>query len=208
MRFFLLLAWRNLWRNKRRTLLAVTSVFFAVFLTLLFSAVNYGQDDDTMRVSVSMSTGYLQVQGRGYWDERSLDHSIELPQRLLANLGAIPAVTTTVPRLETVALVSRGQETRIAPVIGIVPGSESDMTGVRRLVVSGSYLSDSSRGVLIAEGLAELVSKSDRERDEMGESALTLVQRSFSWDTIVQNMYSVYLWLLKKDRIPDCVHII
>ena len=60
----------------------------------------------------------------------------------------------------------------------------------------------------IAEGLEELVSKSDRERDEMGESALTLVQRSFSWDTIVQNMYSVYLWLLKKDRIPDCVHII
>lgn len=60
----------------------------------------------------------------------------------------------------------------------------------------------------IAEGLQELVSKSDRERDEMGESALTLVQRSFSWDTIVQNMYSVYLWLLKKDRIPDCVHII
>lgn len=58
----------------------------------------------------------------------------------------------------------------------------------------------------IAAGLEELVSKSDRERDEMGKSAVTLVQRSFSWDKIVLNMYSVYLWLLKKDRIPDCVY--
>lgn len=58
----------------------------------------------------------------------------------------------------------------------------------------------------IVTGLEELLSKSDRERDEMGEAAVKLVQRSFAWDKIVEDMYSVYLWLLKKDRIPACVY--
>ena len=46
MSYYLLFAWRNLWRNKRRTLLAVSSVFCAVVLTLFLASLNYGQDDD------------------------------------------------------------------------------------------------------------------------------------------------------------------
>jgi len=154
MKYYFLFAWRNLWRNKRRTLLATSSIFFAVTLTLLLAALNYGQDDDTMRMSVSLSTGYLQVQGNGYWEERSFDQSFELTDSLQLTLLRHPHITTVNPRIESVALVSRGAETRISPVIGIDPETEHAMTGLKKRVVRGTYLADTSRGILIAEGLA------------------------------------------------------
>ena len=155
MKYYLLFAWRNLWRNKRRTVLATASVFFAVLLTVLFSALNFGQDDDTMRMSVSLSTGYLQVQEKGYWDEPSLEKSFEMHDDLLTLLRHHKQITIANPRIESVALVSYGTETRISPVIGIDPETENEMTGLKKRVVKGSYLTDSSRGILIAEGLAD-----------------------------------------------------
>ena len=155
MKFYLLFAWRNLWRNKRRTFLATSSIFFAVLLTVLFAALNYGQDDDTMRMSVSLSTGYLQVQEEGYWDEQSLEKSFELHDTLLAMLRSHAHITIANPRIESVALVSYGTETRISPVIGIDPEMENRMTGLQKRIVRGAYLTKTSSGILIGEGLAE-----------------------------------------------------
>jgi ABC-type lipoprotein release transport system permease subunit len=64
-------------------------------------------------------------------------------------------ITTINPRIESVALVSHEIETRISPVTGIDPESEDAMSGLRKKVVKGMYLTDSSQGILIAEGLAE-----------------------------------------------------
>ncbi|MFA6541083.1 MAG: FtsX-like permease family protein [Bacteroidota bacterium] len=155
MKYYFLFSWRNLWRNKRRTLLATSSIFFAVLLTVLFAALNYGQDDDTMRMSVSLSTGYLQIQEKGYWDERSLEKSFEVRDGVLGMVRSFPRITLANPRIESVALVSYGTETRISPVIGIDPETENRMTGLKKRIVKGSYLNDSSQGILIAEGLAD-----------------------------------------------------
>lgn len=58
----------------------------------------------------------------------------------------------------------------------------------------------------IAAGLKTLMSGSDAQRDGMGELGMKLVQASFAWRPIVEKIYSVYQWILKKDRIPDCVY--
>ncbi|HAP34916.1 MAG TPA: hypothetical protein DCQ28_02855 [Bacteroidetes bacterium] len=84
MKFYLLFAWRNLWRNKRRTILATSSVFFAMLLALLFRSLQSGQHEYMIQMSVSMYTGYLQIQGIGYWEERSFDKSLEMTDSLLA----------------------------------------------------------------------------------------------------------------------------
>ncbi|MEW5799224.1 MAG: FtsX-like permease family protein [Bacteroidota bacterium] len=155
MKYYLTFAWRNLWRNKKRTLLSTTSVLFAVFFATAFRSTQSGQHDYFIQMSVSTYTGYLQVQGKGYWDERSFDFSIEQNDALISLLAHTPHVTLINPRLESVALISHELETRISPVIGIDPDSENEMSGLRKRLVEGSYLTDSSRGVMIAEGLAE-----------------------------------------------------
>ncbi|MCH8034115.1 MAG: ABC transporter permease, partial [Bacteroidetes bacterium] len=61
MKTYFLLAWRNLWRNKRRTLIASASIFFAVIFALLMRSMQEGSYDYMVDASVSMYTGYIQV---------------------------------------------------------------------------------------------------------------------------------------------------
>ena len=102
-----------------------------------------------------MYTGYLQVQGKGYWDERSFDESLITTPDLMTMLKNDRRIVTVNPRLESVVLISHLLETRITPIVGIVPEEENAMSGLQKKLVQGSYLSDASQGILIAEGLAE-----------------------------------------------------
>jgi len=73
MNTYIKLAWRNLWRNKKRTLIAAASVFFAVILALLMRSMQKGYYDYMIDASVRMCTGYIQSHGKDYWEKRSLD---------------------------------------------------------------------------------------------------------------------------------------
>ncbi len=154
---YLKLAWRNLWRNKKRTIIAASSVFFAVLLALIMRSMQKGSYNFMIDSSVRFSTGYVQVHGKGYWDKRSLDKSMELDKRIVSEINNIPEVTLVVPRLETYTLVSHGNATKVSPIIGIKPGKEISMMKLKEKLVAGKYLTDSSRGIMIGQGLAELL---------------------------------------------------
>jgi ABC-type lipoprotein release transport system permease subunit len=150
-----LLSWRNLWRNKKRTVIAASSVFFAVLLAVLMRSGQDGSYAYMIDSAARLFTGHLQVQGQGYWENRSLDRSILLNGQEAAALGRVPHVTVWTPRLEAFALVSHRTRTKVGQVVGIDPTSENTMTGLRSRVVEGTYLSAGSHSVLVAEGLAE-----------------------------------------------------
>jgi lipoprotein-releasing system permease protein len=154
---YLRLAWRNLWRNKKRTIIAASSVFFAVILALAMRSMQKGTYDFMIDSSVRISTGYIQVHDQGYWEKRSLDKSMVLDKNINRELEKLPDITRVVPRLETYTLVSYGNATKVSPIIGINPGLERNMLKLQEKLVAGKYLSDSSRGILIGEGLAKLI---------------------------------------------------
>lgn len=154
---YLKLAWRNLWRNKKRTLIAAASVFFAVILALLMRSMQTGYYDYMIEASVKMYTGYIQVHGKDYWEKRSLDESMTVDADLLEKLKNTLGVTLTVPRFETFSLISHRNKTKVAQITGINPQLENQLTDLRNKIVSGKYLDDSSKGIILAEGLAEIL---------------------------------------------------
>ena len=89
MKTYITLAWRNLWRNKRRTLIAAASVFFAVILALLMRSMQTGYYDYMIDSSVRMYTGYIQVQGKDYWEKRSFEESMILDSEKIAKINKI-----------------------------------------------------------------------------------------------------------------------
>ncbi len=155
MKFYFRFAWRNLWRNKRRTLIATSSIFFAVVMALIMRSMQFGSYEYMIKNTVSLYTGYLQLQGKEYWENRSFDESFEVHNSLLPLLQSQPHIALVNPRLETVALLSHHLETRVSPVVGIDPQQENRMTNLQSRIVKGTYLTDSSQGILMAEGLAE-----------------------------------------------------
>jgi putative ABC transport system permease protein len=155
MRMYLTLAWRNIWRNKRRSLISISSVLLAVVLALLTRSFQYGFYDRSINNVVSFYTGYIQIHARGFWDTQSLDDSLGDPDSLVAEVETIPHVTVVTPRLSTLALVSADSVTDVGTVVGIEPESENRMTGLARKLVSGRFLASDDDGILLAEGLAE-----------------------------------------------------
>lgn len=157
MKTYLVLAWRNLWRNKKRTLIAAASVFFAVLLSLIMRSMQTGSYDYMIDASVRMYTGYIQVHGKDYWEKRSLDESMKIDEQIFSKLKNIEGVKLTVPRFETFSLISHINKTKVAQVTGINPLLEDQLTDLKKKIVAGNYLDDSSKGIILAQGLADIL---------------------------------------------------
>jgi ABC-type lipoprotein release transport system permease subunit len=98
------MAWRNLWRNRRRTLITVASVFFAVFFALIMRSMQLGTYDHMFRNAIESYTGYLQIQHEDFWDDRSVDNIFEFTPELDGEILNDKNVIATIPRFESFAL--------------------------------------------------------------------------------------------------------
>lgn len=151
---FVMLAWRNLWRNRSRTLITMASVWCAVLLSALTQSLQRGAFELMVANVVSFYTGYLQVQQSGYWDEQTLEYTLPYTDTLRATILQHPGVAALAPRIQVFALASTGEKTKGCLVAGIEPEAEDRVTRLRRKITAGQYLTDSMPAVLAADGLA------------------------------------------------------
>jgi len=106
---------------------------------------------------VRMYTGYLQIHSKGYWEERSLEKSIQVEESQLQKIGKINHVSLVVPRLENFMLVSSEEITKVASIFSILPEIEDSLSKLKSKVVTGRYLNSDDEGILISEGLAKML---------------------------------------------------
>lgn len=129
------LAWRNLWRNKRRTLITAASVFFAVFLALLMRSFQLGTYEKMYKDVIESYSGYLQLQDVDYMDESSLDNGFIIDPGVVSRIEADPNVTAVIPKLESFALAAAGSRTQGVIVIGMDPDKEVKGLNIRNRLV-------------------------------------------------------------------------
>ncbi len=149
------LAWRNMWRSRRRTLITISSIFFAMVFAILMRVIIIGMFDKMIADTVSMSSGYIQIHHSGYWDNKSVDSTFEENSKLTTILKNEKGITSWAPRLETFALASTGERTKGMLVTGINPEKENTVSKLSQKLIAGKYLQDSDRSIILAEGLAE-----------------------------------------------------
>lgn len=148
------LAWRNIWRNKRRTLITTGSIVFAVLLAILLNSLKEGILIKMQENVVSFYSGAVQIHQNGYWDEQSLDNSMPLDDSLVATLMEHEEIHGVIARLESFALGASENYTKGCLVVGVQPELEPTITALDQKVSEGRYLSNGDQGVLVAEGLA------------------------------------------------------
>jgi putative ABC transport system permease protein len=129
------IAWRNLWRNKRRTLITVASVFFAVFFALLMRSLQLGSYDHIFRNVIESYTGYIQVQNEDFKYNSTVDNSFALTPELKQLLINNKNVKDLIPRFESFALASSGPLTKGVLVMGIDPEKEVRLSNVQNRLV-------------------------------------------------------------------------
>ena len=148
------LAWRNIWRNKRRTLLTAASIFLAIFLALLVRSMQTGMFDRLIDISIRSYTGHIQIHKNGYWDDKDINNSMEISDSLMKVITSTKNIDKAVPRLEYFALASYGKQTKGAMLTGTDPVKENALTNLSAKIIKGRYLDSSGKGIVVAEGLA------------------------------------------------------
>lgn len=149
------LAWRNIWRNKRRTLITAAMIFMAVILATLMQSVQRGVYDRNIDNLVSYSTGYIQVNADGHHEDMTLETSVEYSPELVEQIKSVEGVRDVLPKIENVGLSATEKTSKETLVFAIDPQKESDATGLHNKVKEGTYLTADSDGVLIGMGLAK-----------------------------------------------------
>ena len=145
---FLLVAWRNLWRNPRRTWLTAGGMAFSMLLIMLFMSVQAGMYNDLRDLSARMDSGHAQVQHPRYLDDARLRYTVQGVTELTRRLAELPGVVAATPRAESFALVSAdqgdGEERSFgAIVVGVDPGGEQGVSLLPGSLVDGTYLAGS-----------------------------------------------------------------
>jgi ABC-type lipoprotein release transport system permease subunit len=121
---YLRLAWRNIWRNKRRTLITVSSVMFAVVFALFIESLERGAHDMMIDNMTRFHTGYIQIQDYRFEDEPSLDNAFYYDDDFSERITSTGSIEFTIPRIETFMLAAGREITRGAYVLGIDPERE------------------------------------------------------------------------------------
>lgn len=158
MKIILKLAWRNIWRNRRRTLITISSILFAVLLAIIFYSMEKGTYEQMIDSMVRYSTGYIQIQDVMYEEEPSIDHSLHYDESLQAMLARHEEqIGFYVPRLQNFALVATENVSRASMVVGIDPIMENKLNDLSDNMVEGKFLETGSEGILVAKGLAGIL---------------------------------------------------
>ena len=148
------IAWRNIWRNRRRALITMASVFFAAFFSILMISFQggafYKMIDNTLRTQA----GHIQIHAQGYWEEKVTDNFMFVDSATLLRLEHIPNIQNVSPRLETFALASSESNSKGIAIVGISPQKEAEKSNLPSRMRKGAYLSENDDGILIGEGVA------------------------------------------------------
>lgn len=152
---YLRIAWRNLWRNKRRSLISISSLCFAVLLATFMRAMQLGSYDLMIENVVGQYTGHMQIHTKEYKEFQSLDESFVWNDDLSTRLENDPKIVNFSLRVESFVLISTGEISKGIGIIGIDPEKENSFTKIKDKLIQGEYLSNKGNDLILSEGLAK-----------------------------------------------------
>jgi ABC-type lipoprotein release transport system permease subunit len=134
------MAWRNIWRNPRRTIITVSAIMFASLLLVFMLSFQFGSYETMINTSVKISTGHLQVQADEYQDKKNIRLVVTDPETIGKRIENIDKVESYTFRGQAFSLVSSKDRTYGAMITGIDPKREATVSRLKKLIRNGSFL--------------------------------------------------------------------
>lgn len=222
MRHFLIiamLAWRNLWRNHRRTIVMLSAITVGVWAMIFMTALMRGMVNDMIRDGVRALPGHVQVHHPDYRNDPSINNLIPESDSSLTEKFAQAELEGWASRVRVPAVISSERESRGVTLVGIDPAREVTIDALGSDIAAGRKLEDAGDdGVIIGRKLADtldtelgkriVVMSQDPDNDiaDRGFRVVGLYEASleqheemfvFSGKTVVQDMLGI------EDRVSE-----
>jgi ABC-type lipoprotein release transport system permease subunit len=149
------LAWRNIWRNKGRSIITIAAVMFCVIFAVVLRSFQVGVWENMIHEIVGNNFGYLQIHEDGFWADQSLDRTMDLSAMDSEELLAVDGVDRLIPRMESFSLLYHGSNTKGSLVMGIDPAVELPGLQLDDILLEGRSFSRDDSVIVVSEGLAK-----------------------------------------------------
>lgn len=136
------LAWRNIWRQKRRTWLTALAMIFSNVLLVFMMSLQFGSYDMMINNTLSMFSGQLQVQRDGYLDNQKMREVVGDIRTLATRIRNQFPAANVAARAQAYVLVSSEDRSFGTQVVGVEPAYEPGVSSIPGLLSEGRYLDD------------------------------------------------------------------
>jgi len=150
------LAWRNLWRNHRRTIIMISAITVGVWAMIFMTALMRGMVNDMLRGGIQTLPGHVQIHHPGFRDDPSVNNLIPATGTALDEIFGDNGFEPWAGRVKVPAVITSERESRGVTLFGIDPAAEAQITFVADDIAEGRHLEDEAdSGVVIGRKLAD-----------------------------------------------------
>lgn len=150
------MAWRNIGRNLRRSLITVSAIGFGLSVLLFQQSFVTGFQNLMVDNSVRLHTGHIQIHRAGYHKQKKVELKIDNPEQIDSLLATTPRIVAYSQRVNFRGLISSAENSGGVQIFGIEPDREKRITLISKKIMEGNYLSSGDdRAVLIGSNLSE-----------------------------------------------------
>lgn len=170
MKLLLLLAWRNLWRHRRRSFLNMALLAISAVIIIFLVSMNEGVYDKILKNSIDLSVGEIQLEMPKFEEDPVIENFIFNATHFENKLKNIKEIKAFTPRIETYGLLS-AKNTLGGAIVGIDPDREKTVSVLADKISKGHFLKQGDdQGVILGETLAQNLGV------ELGEELVVLTQ--------------------------------
>ncbi len=143
------LAWRNIFRNKTRSVLTISAVAFGLFLMIFMRGMQLGTYEVNIKNAIEMFPGYIQIQYEGYRDNPTLQKCFTFTDEMQKKVMGIEGVKNISERVISEGLVGHKKKSYGAAIFGIDPENESKVSTMHNRLDAGKFLSPGKTGEIV-----------------------------------------------------------
>lgn len=142
MNTFLKIAWRSVWRNRRRSFLTISMIAFGLFLGIFMKAMIAGTKTEVFKNAIQANIGSFQIHAKDYQENQTLSEAFTLTPQIQQLLSSEARIKAWAPRIVSAGLVSVGDNTNVAMITGIDPTAEARVSVLKDKLMTGPKLAE------------------------------------------------------------------
>jgi putative ABC transport system permease protein len=149
------LAWRNIWRNKRRSGVILTAIVVGLLGMVFMIAIMDGMSADMVEVAIENGVGHVQIHRDGFLEKMSINLNIRNPGYVINRIEDIPNLKAYAERVKVRGLVSSAESSSGVLIWGVDHEREPKLNSIKKYKEEGEFLTGGKGEVYIGKSLAE-----------------------------------------------------
>jgi ABC-type lipoprotein release transport system permease subunit len=202
---YLKLAWRNLFRNKRRTFIAGIAIGIGLASLIFVDAMIIGMEKNMIHSATASFLGEGQIHRADYRQTQEVEMTINRLDQVVSDLRQESIVEDFTVRVQSLAMITSPSNVQSINLVGINPETEKNVSQIDEAIIEGNYLDGNNpRNLLIGSKLAEILEV------ELGDRIVITVAQAETGD-LSQEMFRIsgiyHFNIQEMDRAMAFIHM-